>query len=626
MDPLFYFSLAFVGYTYFGYPAVLWILSRLFPGPQHGRRFDPPRVTVLIAAHNEERDIAATLQSVLDSRYPAGRLSIVVVSDASTDETDAVVASFPQDRVDLVRLPRRAGKTAALKAGAPQAAGDILVSIDVGSILSPEAIERLARHFSDESVGSCVGVKSIVKTGGSVSKGDGLYWKYDSWLRHLESQTGSSLSGCEGGLFAIRRELFHVDFPPRIAEDYALCCRLVERGYRNLYEPTAVAYEHASTSMGIEFTRKIRVIVRGILGFWAFRHLLNPFRHPNFFFQNVSHRLCRWLVPFILLLMFLTGWFSDNPVISGLFIGQCVFYMLAAVGFLRDENVSRFVSIPNYFVTVNGAALAAWALLTRPFDVWRPTARERASRAPVEEGIAHDEGARRDWSSFETEKFQERRKNPREGFYPLKERYLVLKRFIDIVVSLAALVTLSPLFLLIGVLIVLNSPGWPIYRQRRRGKDGRMFWIYKFRTMRRNSHRVRDRLFDKNEMDGIIFKLKNDPRITMVGAYLRRTSLDELPQLINILLGDMSFVGPRPFSVEVFDRQGAFSGYEAWIRGRHRVRPGLTGLWQINGRNDLPFEELIRHDLDYLRICGGWADLSIVFKTLPAVLKKQGAY
>jgi exopolysaccharide biosynthesis polyprenyl glycosylphosphotransferase len=194
------------------------------------------------------------------------------------------------------------------------------------------------------------------------------------------------------------------------------------------------------------------------------------------------------------------------------------------------------------------------------------------------------------------------------------------KRAIDIALSGTALLILSPLFLLIAAAIKLSSPGPIFYSQVRSGLRGREFKMLKFRSMVMHADDLLEDLREKNEMAGAAFKMANDPRITPIGRLLRRFSLDELPQLINILKGDMSIVGPRPLIATENNK------YEEWQRRRMSVRPGLTCLWQINGRNKLDFEHWMELDLEYIDQWSLLMDLRIMVKTLPAVLQGRGAY
>ena len=199
-------------------------------------------------------------------------------------------------------------------------------------------------------------------------------------------------------------------------------------------------------------------------------------------------------------------------------------------------------------------------------------------------------------------------------------RYWVLRRAQDIVFSLLALILLAPLALLISLAIVLDSPGdGAIFRQRRVGRDGKLFWLYKFRTMCPDAEEQLNELLSQNQMDGPVFKIKGDPRITRVGRFLRKTSLDELPQLLNVLQGDMSIVGPRPALPREVE---LYSDYQ---RQRLYVTPGLSCYWQIAPhRNEMSFDEWVALDLKYIQERSFWVDWKIIFLTVRAMLLKYG--
>ena len=197
---------------------------------------------------------------------------------------------------------------------------------------------------------------------------------------------------------------------------------------------------------------------------------------------------------------------------------------------------------------------------------------------------------------------------------------LTIKRTLDILFSVILLILFSPVFLLAAMLIYSTSEGPIFYLQERVGLNKRRFRMYKFRTMVRNAEKLMDRLESLNEASGPVFKIKKDPRITQVGKILRRTSVDELPQLLNVLKGEMSLVGPRPLPVRDYE------GFNAdWQRRRFSVRPGITCLWQIAGRNSIPFEQWMRLDLQYVDEWSLWLDLKILARTIPAVVKGVGA-
>lgn len=195
-------------------------------------------------------------------------------------------------------------------------------------------------------------------------------------------------------------------------------------------------------------------------------------------------------------------------------------------------------------------------------------------------------------------------------------RYWVLRRAQDIVFSLLALILLAPLALLISLAIVLDSPGdGAIFRQRRVGRDGKLFWLYKFRTMCPDAEEQLNELLSQNQMDGPVFKIKGDPRITRVGRFLSKTSLDELPQLLNVLQGDMSIVGPRPALPREVE---LYSDYQ---RQRLYVTPGLSCYWQIAPhRNEMSFDEWVALDMKYIQERSFWVDWKIIFKTFKVCL------
>ncbi len=196
----------------------------------------------------------------------------------------------------------------------------------------------------------------------------------------------------------------------------------------------------------------------------------------------------------------------------------------------------------------------------------------------------------------------------------------LLKRVSDLVYSAVLLVFAAPVIGLIALLIKLDSPGGAFFVQRRVGLGGREFDMYKFRSMRSGAERELDKVASMNEADGLIFKMRNDPRVTRVGRFLRKWSLDELPQIFNVIKGQMSFVGPRPPLPE------EVRNYNSWHRKRLRVAPGMTGLWQVSGRSDISFDEMVKLDIYYIESWSLWQDIKILLRTVPVVLLAKGAY
>lgn len=202
----------------------------------------------------------------------------------------------------------------------------------------------------------------------------------------------------------------------------------------------------------------------------------------------------------------------------------------------------------------------------------------------------------------------------------VNNKYLIIKRIFDILASFFGIIILLPLFLLLSILIKMESSGTVFFAQERVGYKGIVFKMYKFRSMVSNAEVMLKDIEDQNEVSGHMFKIKDDPRVTRIGRFIRRTSIDELPQLFNVLRGEMSMVGPRPPLIR------EVVSYAEWHNLRMSVRPGITGLWQIRGRSSLGFEEMVRLDLKYIRERSFWYDMKIIFRTIPVLFGNSEAY
>ena len=201
-----------------------------------------------------------------------------------------------------------------------------------------------------------------------------------------------------------------------------------------------------------------------------------------------------------------------------------------------------------------------------------------------------------------------------------KVLYNISKRSLDIMASLVGLIILSPVVLVVAILIKLESKGPIIFSQKRIGLNGKEFKMYKFRSMVQNAEELKEKLQKQNEMSGPMFKIKNDPRVTKVGRFIRKTSIDELPQLINVLKGDMSLVGPRPSLPKEVEN------FEGWMLRRLDVKPGLTCYWQVSGRNNIDFEDWMKLDIKYVEERNFWIDIKLIFKTVFVLFGDKNAY
>ncbi|HKR66196.1 MAG TPA: glycosyltransferase family 2 protein [Thermoanaerobaculia bacterium] len=355
MTIVFAISLAVCVYIYFGYPALLWVLSRVHARPVlEGEVF--PRATFIIPAYNEERNIAAKLANTLSLDYPEDRIEVLVVSNGSTDATNEIVRHWGDRRVELIAL-ERPGKMEALNEGARRATGDILVFTDADFLLDEHTLRELARKFNDREVGGVCGArKSGMERGGDATgEGEGLYARWDKWQKVRESRIGSVFAA-DGLLYAIRRHLYVPITDPAQADDIAISARVPLQGYRLLFEPKATAWEHATVEAAGEFRRKMRVTNHSV------RALLNLgsalFTSGFYSVELLSHKLIRHFVPFFLIPLLISSAFLEWRVP---FYAQLAFYTLAILGaLLRNHRLgrSRVFTVPYYFTFVNAAAFA----------------------------------------------------------------------------------------------------------------------------------------------------------------------------------------------------------------------------------------------------------------------------
>jgi cellulose synthase/poly-beta-1,6-N-acetylglucosamine synthase-like glycosyltransferase len=356
----FWTSATIGAYVYVGYPVVLWLLRALgFSRPVRQAAIELP-VTLVISAYNEVAVISEKVRNSLALDYPEDKLHILVVSDASSDGTDAAVAAFRDSRVELLRMPERGGKTAGLNAAVRRVRGAIIIFSDANAIYDPLAVRHLVRNFADPEVGAVTG-ESRYRIGDDDPSTDAenQYWTYELWIKRLESSLGS-LVGADGAIYAIRKELY-TDLTASDISDFVNPLQVVERGYRNVYEAEAFSYESGAEGFSAEFRRKVRIVNRAWRATVKLRRLLNPFRHGFFAVQFLSHKVLRWFVPVFMLTALLANlWLAvGSAFYLATLAAQALFYAAAATGMLleRTGHTVRVLNIPYYFCAVNIASL-----------------------------------------------------------------------------------------------------------------------------------------------------------------------------------------------------------------------------------------------------------------------------
>jgi poly-beta-1,6-N-acetyl-D-glucosamine synthase len=360
--------LALIVYTYFGYPLILSFLT-LFHSKKDKRSSVLPSVTLLMSAYNEEGVIEKKIKNSLALDYPKNKLQIIVVSDGSSDKTDAIVKKYRSKGIILNRVEGRGGKNVAINKSMRLVKGEIVVFCDANSMYEKDALKELVAGFANEAVGCVSGELRYLDAKTGVGKGEGLYWKYEQFLKKQESKLGHLLSA-NGAIFAVRKKLFE-KLNPKVANDFQTPQDVASQGYKVVYAPRAVAFEKTASSAKEEFNRKTRIIARGFEGSFILFDKFTGLR----FFEWFSHKFLRWLVWIFLILMFVTNIFLiDIFVFRWLFYLQVLFYFIALLGPLLSKTKLPLVSVPYYFCMVNLAAMIGFfKFITRKQKAsWEP--------------------------------------------------------------------------------------------------------------------------------------------------------------------------------------------------------------------------------------------------------------
>lgn len=373
VEILFWVGVFIVFYTYFGYGILLYILVKikeLFSKKVVFSIPEPlPFVTLFIAAYNEENIIRQKMENCRTLSYPAEKLKIVWVTDGSTDRTNELLKEYPE--VTILFQPERKGKTAALNRGIHYVDTPYVIFTDANTMLNPEAILEIVKHFSDSKVGCVAGEKRVeIQSACGATAGEGIYWKYESALKDLDYRLYSAV-GAAGELFAIRTELFGEMPSDTLLDDFILSLRIAQQGFKIAYCKDAYAMETASSDMKEEEKRKIRIAGGGLQSIWRLRSLLNIFRYGTLSFQYISHRVLRWsitpLMLFLLLPLNLVLIGENHLFYSILLAFQFLFYFMGYIGYkMQQKNLrNKLFFIPYYFLFMNINVIRGYFYLVR---------------------------------------------------------------------------------------------------------------------------------------------------------------------------------------------------------------------------------------------------------------------
>jgi cellulose synthase/poly-beta-1,6-N-acetylglucosamine synthase-like glycosyltransferase len=377
---------AALAYAYLVYPAILWAVTRV-------RRSRPtsmddeslPSITLTIPIYNEERILRATLEHVLALDYPAAKLHVLVISDACTDGSDSIAAQFAERGVQLIRLARRAGKTAAENAAGAYVRGEIVVNVDATARPDRSALRALVAAFADPTVGVASGRDISTGLGDEQTRaGESGYVGYEMWMRQMETRAGS-IVGASGCFYGIRRSLYQDRFPDALSRDFASPLIAREHGFRSVSVDAAICAVPRAKSLDAEFRRKVRTMHRGLETLWYKRALLNPLKYGRFAIMLFSHKLCRWLVPLTLplaavgLVMLAATSAPAAWLLGAVAAGLSVSFLAA-----RRREPSPLLGLlvlPSYLLVANLAGIMAWyeTVRRKREAMWEPTRRDAAA-------------------------------------------------------------------------------------------------------------------------------------------------------------------------------------------------------------------------------------------------------
>lgn len=363
MSGIFWLSALMLFYVFFGYPLLIWLWSRARSKPVL-KEFHEPEISVLIVARNEQATIRNKLKNILAMDYPLKKVEIVVASDASSDATDSIIEEFAAHGVVIRACVTQRGKPTNLNECIPQLRGDIVILMDARQDVGPGFVRALVRNFCDPKVGAVSGelVLAPSNTAGdgtqSVASGVGFYWRYEKFLRRMESNIDSSV-GATGALYAIRKSLFRPIASDTLLDDLLIPMNIVRQGYRVLFEPDAIAVDPAQVSASSEFRRKVRTIAGNFQLFSRETWLLNPVAN-RIWLQTVSHKFFRLTAPLFLVLLMASNLFLlSSPFFVMTLLIQLFFYGAACGGLASDShgNGYRAFAIPYAFCVLNWATV-----------------------------------------------------------------------------------------------------------------------------------------------------------------------------------------------------------------------------------------------------------------------------
>jgi len=590
-------SLLFI-YHHFAYP---WLLRKLAARQRplaqtfSSIRSEPAFIRVILPCYNEEKFLADKLFNFAFLDYPRDRFQVIVANDGSTDDSVAVYHRtighplLAGVQFELRDFRQNRGKVALVNQLMTEFSTGLVCLSDVSALISIDAFTLIDRHMQDPAIGVVAASYGLLNPG---SAGEAAYWRYQTDIKQNESAMGSTL-GVHGALYCLRAELFKPLAKDCINDDFMIPMQVIAQGYRVMYDANIIGVELEQASQSLDFNRRVRIAAGNVQQVVHLRQLLHP-RFGATAFNFFSGKCLRILMPFCMLAMLAGSAYLALTQLfwQGVLALQLTCYGAAAlVEFGGAAQYPKVMRLMHYLVSGHLASLGGWWRLARRSPSvlrWRKAAGQPESISYLPPGTR------------------------------------IGKRLFDVVVALLILGTTLPLWALIALAIKLESPGPVFFRQLRIGmSDGKqtaLFYMIKFRSM----------VQDAEKNTGAVWATKNDRRVTRVGLLLRKTRLDELPQVINFLCGDMSLVGPRPERPELC--AGLNAQIPFFVERTCFVRPGITGLAQVNQGYDSCLDDVrqkLLYDHSYalaLHTLKGWLrmDLFVLCRTCWIMVSGRG--
>lgn len=344
-----------LGYTWAGYPALLWALRKILGGKTISRDYQPT-ISIVVAVHNEETQIAAKLEDCLRLDYPRDHIEIVVASDGSTDSTEEIVQQYGSHdgRIRLLKSAGRAGKSGVQNLAVEHSGGEIVLFTDAETRAQPNLLRQIAEDFGDPRVGLVAPTVYFGNFDSAVAKGQGAYWRFELFLRQLESDLGI-LATASGAALAVRRTLFR-PLPAHYGDDCVMPLDVRLQGYKVVQDPRAIVSDQMPCTIEGELRARVRMTARNWAGIFSRSRLLNPVRFPGTAWGLISHKFLRWMTPFFLAGAFLiNGWLAAHGGLVPLLLVQSCFYLAALVGWRRSgrQRCERIFGYPFAFCLAN---------------------------------------------------------------------------------------------------------------------------------------------------------------------------------------------------------------------------------------------------------------------------------